>query len=189
MNTKPFVRDYIARIRPKAQVELDSFRKEPTLRSATERAALAIKKNGKRYNHQRRLKKETLERARQELFTNLPAIEQAKDFDDLFTMIDTMLKPIKGIGELYIYDTSFRISAKRKLLPTKVYLHAGTREGARALGLDYKAVALDVFPLLSDFSPLEPHEIEDVLCIYKDKLKKANIRLNEDDMTRRSWCA
>ena len=35
--------------------------------------------------------------------------------------------------------SSFRIGAKINLFPTKVYLHAGTRRGARALGLDDRA--------------------------------------------------
>jgi hypothetical protein len=43
-----------------------------------------------------------------------------------------------------MYDTALRIGAKLKLFPTKVYLHAGTRLGARALGLDDSAATLKV---------------------------------------------
>ena len=59
-------------------------------------------------------------------------------------LIRAAVEPIPGIGELYVYDTSFRIGAKLNLFPTKVYLHAGTRRGVRALGLDHSADTLKV---------------------------------------------
>jgi hypothetical protein len=186
MSLKPIVRIYIAKIRPNAQDELDWFRQQPTLQSAIEFAALATDKRGKRYAHQRRLKKTSLERARQVLLTNAVAIGKSRSFDDLFALIDAMLEPIEGIGELYVYDTALRIGARLNLLPTKVYLHAGTRKGARALGFDGKVQALEVTALPSDLHVLDPHEIEDVLCIFEDKLKAASIGLAEDEITRRS---
>lgn len=80
---------------------------------------------------------------------------------------------LHGIGELTVYDTALRIGAKLGLLPKKVYLHAGTRAGARALGLNWKATSLAVRELPSELLTLTPHEIEDCLCIFKDKLKRA----------------
>lgn len=53
----------------------------------------------------------------------------------MFHLIDTALETIPGLGELYVYDTTLRIGAKLNLFPDKVYLHAGTRLGATALGL------------------------------------------------------
>ena len=43
-----------------------------------------------------------------------------------------------GIGSLTVYDTATRIGAFLKLEPDRVYLHAGTRDGARALGFDQR---------------------------------------------------
>jgi hypothetical protein len=57
------VRDYIRKIRPCPQVEIDWFARQPTLRAAITNAAMAINSRGKRYSHQRRLKRIALERA------------------------------------------------------------------------------------------------------------------------------
>ena len=40
---------------------------------------------------------------------------------------------VKGFGELSIYDTAVRIGAHLRIEPDKVYLHAGAREGIKAL--------------------------------------------------------
>jgi len=106
----------------------------------------------------------------------------------LFGIVHTAVKPIQGIGELYIYDTSFRIGAKLNLFPTKVYLHAGTRVGTRALGLDGSAATLRVSPLPREFRKLEPHEVEDILCIFKDELKTRTAATKPRDSAKRSWC-
>ena len=89
---------------------------------------------------------------------------------------------VGGLGELYVYDTALRIGAKLNLLPNKVYLHAGTRSGAEALGFDGKATVLNVSDLPRELQKLEPHEIEDVLCIFKADLKKVDIKILEKDL-------
>jgi hypothetical protein len=188
MNLKAIVRIYVRDIRPRAQAELDWFQQQPTLESAIEQAALATNSRGKRYSHQRRLRKAALEEARRVLLMNSEAIAQSKSFDDLFSLAETMLKRITGIGELYIYDTSLRIGAKLHLLPTKVYLHAGTRKGARALGFDGRARALKVPEMPPELRQLEPHEIEDVFCIFKADLKAVGVQYTKDEVTKRSWC-
>ncbi|PYX57969.1 MAG: hypothetical protein DMG76_10395 [Acidobacteria bacterium] len=60
------------------------------------------------------------------------------------------------------------------------------REGARALGLDARADALYMADLPRKFHALKPHEIEDVLCIFKDEL--ASSRQTLPRASRRSWC-
>jgi hypothetical protein len=79
------------------------------------------------------------------------------------------------------------MGAKLNLFPTWVYLHKGTREGARALGLDAHADALYMADLPRKFHALKPHEIEDVLFIFKDEL--ASSRQTLPRASRRSWCA
>lgn len=186
MDFKVIVRTYISQIRPRAQVELNWFREQPTLNSAIEFAAFAIHSTGKRYSQQRRIPKTVLEQAKKILLSNMKAIEQVHDFDELHTLIGELLKSVNGIGELYSYDTSLRIGAKLNLMPQKVYFHAGTRIGARALSL--KNHGKDWVEMLDpsipkEFKSLEPHEIEDVLCIFKD-----NLKIPESDMPERSWC-
>jgi len=167
------VRAYIQRHRPRAQAEFDWFRQQPTLKAAIECAALARDSKGDKYKHQHRLKKMTLEEARKALLNNYGVIEKSKDFEELFAWMQKILEPILGLGPLYLYDTALRIGAKLDIWPAKVYLHAGTRCGAKELGLDGKAKILEKSLMPAEFGELGAHEIEDVLCIYKDRLKAA----------------
>jgi hypothetical protein len=91
---------------------------------------MAVNSRGKRYGHQRRLKRIGLERACDVLLRKAGAIERAPNFAELFALIGTALEPIPGSGELYVYDTALRIGSKLNRFPEKVYLHAGTRCGA-----------------------------------------------------------
>jgi hypothetical protein len=188
MNLNSIALDYVHNVRHKAQDELNWFTQQPTLGRAIEYAALAINKKRRKYRHQWRLKNISLEAARQILIKNCDAISKSNDFDDLFTLVEELCKPIKGIGELYIYDTSLRIAARLHIMPRKVYLHAGTRAGARALGLDINAKALELSRIPLELRKLEPHEIEDVLCIYKDYFSKPGEKYAKHDLIKRSWC-
>jgi predicted RNA-binding Zn ribbon-like protein len=78
---------YIRKIRPRAQAEIDWFAHQPSLDAAIEKAALAVNSRGKRYSHQRRLKKAALKEALRNLLDESGAMEQASDFDDLFKLI------------------------------------------------------------------------------------------------------
>jgi len=188
MKLEAIVRTYIRKIRPRAQAEIDWFAHQPSLDAAIEKAALAVNSRGKRYSHQRRLKKAALKQALRNLLDESGAMEQASDFDELFKVIGAAVKPVPGIGELYVYDTSLRIGSKLNLFPTRVYLHAGTRLGARALGLNDSAATLKLSALPKEFRTLEPHELEDVLCIFKDELKTASAVPGARDVIKRSWC-
>ena len=161
------VRAYVARHRDDSREELRSFKNEPTLSSAIERAGMAKRADGKRYNHQRRLQDSVLHGATVELRrANLAA---AEDFDDLYNRVERAIGSLTGIGELMVYDTSLRLGAHLRLLPGRVYLHRGTRVGARALGLDWKAKSLAVGDCPREFSVLKAYEIEDCLCLFHDK--------------------
>lgn len=69
-----------------------------------------------------------------------------------------------------VYDTALRIGAKLGLEPERVYLHAGTRVGARALGLDWRAPSILSQDLPSQLRLLPAWQVEDLLCIYKEYL-------------------
>jgi len=188
MSFSSMVRIYTEEIRPRAEGELDWFQSQPSLNAAIKYAGLAINSNGKRYSHQRRIKKGVLPLVENILKSNLEAIKRCSNFDELFNLIDNLLEPVEGIGELYIYDTSLRIGAKLNLLPEKVYLHAGTRDGAKALGFDGKTKYIELFDLPVELQGLKPHEIEDILCIFKAKLKRMKFNMTGKEIHRRSWC-
>jgi hypothetical protein len=167
---------YTVKFRNKARKELEGFRDEP-FHVAIERAALAVKKDGggrwKRFSHQRRLKQKVLEEARAALLGASAKLRRAKDFDDLHESIKDALAGITGLGSLYYYDTALRIGANLHKMPERVYLHRGTRRGARAMGLDWRESSLDPECLPKELASLEPHETEDFLCIFKDRLGNA----------------
>jgi len=177
MSISTIINVYIRKFRPLTVEELNFYREQSSLRPVIERAALAINSKGKRQAHQRRLSRSTLDEAQKLLLANIEPIERVKDFDELIHLIEVLLYSVTGIGELYIYDTSLRIGAWLKLFPEKIYLHAGTREGARALGISRKAKTIEPGSLPIEFQKLEPYEIEDVLCIFKDILIKERLKL------------
>lgn len=93
-------------------------------------------------------------------------LKRARDFDELHERVREEIGSIGGIGRLMVYDTALRIGAKLSLAPKRVYLHSGTRAGARNLGLDWRADSLAVSDVPRALRELEPREIEDVLCIF-----------------------
>lgn len=148
--------------------ELDYFR----LRGLSDEKAVSVAArsqlpSGKRHPHQHRIPPDGLEEAERRLRANLPQLRACTSFAELFDLVESLIDPIYRIGPLAVYDISLRIGARFGLEPELVYLHRGTRVGARRLGLDWRAKALEPTSLPAPLQKLKPHEVEDVLCIYK----------------------
>ena len=167
-NLNSVVLSYLEYCQPRLEAQLRTFADEATLTTAIVRAALAQTRDGKRYSHQRRIMLQVLQAVRLRLL--VLDLGKLCSFDELIIAIDRAIAPIRGVGELLVYDTSLRIGAKLRLMPDRVYLHSGTRHGARVLGLPWRgrSISLDELPVA--FRVLKPHEIEDCLCIFKDQL-------------------
>jgi hypothetical protein len=133
---------YAKHYRRDAEQELAYFRRLRTEQDVISRAALAQLPSGKRHPHQRRLPHVALQKSRRLLLKNLSSLREAESFDELHEMVNGIIRPIPRIGELAVYDISLWVGARFGLEPAKVYLHAGTRKGARALGLDWKRDSL-----------------------------------------------
>lgn len=168
MNLDAVVRHYRSNFQKHAHDELASFQSQVTLEAAVHRAASAETLDGKRYSHQRRLKRVDLERAATTLGKKLTAIAEQPNFARLFELVEATLRVERGLGSPYVYDTALRIGSKVGHLPARAYLHAGARAGALALGLDAKTrPALDTSELPAELRVMQMHEVEDILCIYK----------------------
>jgi hypothetical protein len=163
------LRHYDQHYRPRVEQERAWFASSRSLDEAISRAALATNERGKRFSHQRRISKQSLIEARDALLQNKERINNAKDFDNLFTITTDSLRDMCGVGKLYRYDTTLRIAYYLDVLPTTVYLHAGTRTGARALGLSLNKPFLTINELPAALHDHPAHEVEDILCIYKDE--------------------
>lgn len=148
---------------------LQYYRVQKSLSAAVAKSAMAELPGGGRFSHQWKIPASVLEEANEALcgigFSGL------KTFDELHTLVRRTIGRIRGIGPLTIYDTAHRIGAYLGLRPEFVYLHAGVRSGAKALGLDYRAHKLPMSVLPEAFHRLLPEQVEDCLCIYRDELR------------------
>lgn len=166
------VRLYRIHNRPQLKEELKFFRDIPSLALAVHNAAFAKDERGKRHKHQCRISQMPLKRAKQILSQSHHQIEECSSFQELHFWLAEALGTVRGLGELYIYDTALRLGAFRRLAPKFVYLHRGTRAGAKTLGLNTSGGYLTITDLPEPLRKLTPHEAEDFLCIYKSHFTK-----------------
>lgn len=159
---------FIEKHRPGALKEKVFFESMPSLELAIHHAAFAMDDRDKRYAHQRRILGEAMQHAYHLLRQVRNRIAQADSFEDLHALLLAAFLGIHGLGALYTYDTALRLGFFLNLTPVKVYLHAGTRKGARALGIPSQE-AVEISALPQSLSRLLPYEIEDFLCIFKPR--------------------
>ena len=131
---RSLIEDYRCKYQEDAARELRFFAPQRTFEDAVRQAALAQGPGGKRLSHQRRIPSRVLRKVERVLLAALEDLQEAGDFAALHALIEDLIGGIEGVGELMVYDTTLRISAKLDLAPEAVYLHAGARIGARALG-------------------------------------------------------
>lgn len=165
---RSLVARYIAQHRPRALREKDFFTSMPSLELAIHHAALALDDRNppRRYSHQCRIRLAPMRKAEQFLLRARKQLEAKTTFDDLHTFLANTFTKIPGLGVLYTYDTALRLGFFLGLEPTSVYLHAGTKVGARALGVTASHM-VRVSSLPPALQVLPPHEIENFLCIFK----------------------
>ena len=125
---------------------------------------------GKVPGHQRRVGRKILQEACERLLGHQDEIEGCQSFAELIALVERATEGIYRFGELAVYDTAFRLGVWLKRWPKMVYLHAGTRIGAKALGLDVGRDCLDMAELPVEVRVLKPWQVEDFLCIFKREL-------------------
>lgn len=173
-NLRALVAEYKRDYRRAAADELDDFRRsDRTDADAVSQAGLAQLPTGKRHPHQYRIPPASLQESRRRLLQQLPKLRKASSFDDLFGCVSKAIGDIHRVGELAIYDTALRIGARFGLEPDVVYLHRGTRDGARYLGLPTRSGRLAMSEVPRELRTLSPRELEDFLCIFKDAFREA----------------
>ncbi len=133
----------------------------------------AITSEGKTHPHQCQVEKTA--KANLELFilNNFEELSKVIKFHDLYKMVNK----IKGIGPLAADDASIRVGACIGLVPDKVYLHQGAREGARNLLRDKmknkRYLKVKDFPV--ELHSLTPAQLENFLCMYKDTFLQKSV--------------
>jgi hypothetical protein len=186
MTLDEIVDDYIENCQPDARAALDEFQGLPSLKDAIRHASLCHRlPDLKRHPHQYRIPQSVLQAVERRLQKAFDQLACAADFEALHDNIYREIEAVPGIGALTIYDIAHRIGAFLGKAPKLVYLHRGTRVGARRLGFAGKV--LDPRSLPSAFLRLTPAEIEDCLCIYKTRLLSG--RSHDRSSRQRRGCA
>lgn len=139
---------------------------------AIDRAALSRLRSGAMHPHQYRVGSAACAELAVSLADHVDLIAEAPDFDSIHTSIQRGALGVRRVGELTIYDVAQRIGAYRGHRPERVYLHRGTREGGRALGLDVDRPSIGVDELPPELRGLSATQLEDLLCLYKADLKR-----------------
>jgi hypothetical protein len=153
-----------------AAKELEFWRRRRPIKDAIRAAVLSRNEDGKKYSHQWRIPKRVLLEAADRLSAAVSELRASRDFDELIQVVYERAGSVDGIGDLAVYDVALRIGARLGRLPERVYLHAGTREGARTLGLNVRGRAsIEMDELPRELRALKAWEVEDVLCIYRDE--------------------
>ena len=162
------VRAYRRDYEQSTQAEFDYYANLPSIKDAVARASRAERPDGKRHDHQTRIRDDALRQVARRLEN--ASWSSFKSFSDVHTFLEKNIGPISGIGELMVYDTALRVGARLGFEPKVVYLHRGTRSGLRALGLNANRPFVEVSELPEELRSLRPHQLEDCLCIYKTEL-------------------
>lgn len=135
-------------------------------------AAQAFTVGNKIHSHQRRIIKPAIDKAKIILPTLEYKLDTATSFENLYTIVYENLITTNGIGPLYIYDAALRIGAICGHYPKDIYLHCGSKVGAKYLGfrgceIISRKILLNKHPA---FAMLESYEIESCLCVCKNAL-------------------
>ena len=168
------VSDYIQEYRDRARAEMRFFKIQRSPSAAIRKAALCELPSGKRPPHQRRIPGALLEQVEARLQGIGRKLASAANFAVLHRAVDEEIGGIKGIGALTVYDIAHRIGAHFEKSPERVYLHAGTRTGARMFNIGGDSFDPKILP--KAFLRLAPSEIEDCLCIYDELRGGAQVR-------------
>ena len=134
-----------------------------SLDQAIRHASMAEDAEGRRNPHHYRRTQTTLCKAQRKLMRADDKLRACRSFAEILSVVERATSSIEWLGPLFKYDCALSIGAAKGKLPEHIYLHSGTREGAKALGLKWREKFIRV-PL--ELRTLRPHELEDFLCIY-----------------------
>lgn len=169
------MQDYINNCRHEAKEELAYFSDQPNLVRAIHVAAQATV-DGKRHSHQWKINADVLKAFGHALSLKSEELHTCKTFPELMDISEKAAKGFWKNSELTVYDTTLRIGAYLGIMPDRVYLHAGVKEGAKAMGLRGSHGFLMRSQLPEEFQKLKSWEIEHCLCLYRKQLKRLKFR-------------
>jgi hypothetical protein len=159
----------------------------PDFPTAVQRAVEARDANGKHHNHQSKVDITARRKFGRKIIKRAEAGRlDLSEFDAFHDALND-IKPY-GIGPVTVYDTAIRIAAFLDISPRSVYMHAGVRQGFKALqdaewrrGLSdeswHSIIAINMSALdgkvpVSEFphplNGMAADDVEDILCTYRE---------------------
>ena len=153
--------------------ELERFFKSLSFSSAVEYAASGITPHRKIHPHQRRIGVKRLRLSVDLLKKNIPVIRKAKSFADLFKITESVQLELKGLGDLWTYDTALRMAFNRgkTFHPQAVFVQGGVLKGVKKIFskilVNGRTFPMKVFP--KEIQTLKPFEAEDFLSVWGKK--------------------
>lgn len=147
------------------------FETAPSLEEAITHATHGTKPNGAS-GVRSRGELTAKDRGCEALLLDRERIQASKDFHTLFSLVKAMANRTGGLGEMWVYDVSVRVAAFLGKYPDRIYLHGGTREGARAFKIDSSRESVSKFELPRPIRKMPCHMIEDFLSKKKKELRE-----------------
>jgi hypothetical protein len=150
--------------------ELMRFFKALSFHSAIEYAASGVTPHRKIHPHQRGIGVKQLRQSATLLKEYLSAIRKAKSFANLFFITEAVKSQLKGLGDLWSYDTALRMAFNRgrTFYPQAIYVQRGDMKGIRKIfskmPMKQRILPVKIFP--KEIRSLKPFEIENFLSVW-----------------------
>jgi hypothetical protein len=99
------------------------------------------------------------------------------DFESVLGLVNDAFHDVRGTGEMIVYDVADRIALHLGLKPTRIYLHRGTRAGAKELvpNITSNEAYIEIAKLPAALRKMSARELENALCIYKNELRRLRL--------------
>jgi hypothetical protein len=153
--------------------ELARFFKSLSFASAIEYAASGVSPHKKIHLHQRRIGVKRLRKSTAILKKHIPVIRKAKSFADLFVITETIRLYMKGLGDLWSYDTALRMAFNRgkTFYPRAVYVQEGSMKSVKRIFSNIlikgRVLPMKLFP--KEMRVLKPFEAENFLTVWEKR--------------------
>jgi len=153
--------------------EMERFFKSLSLSEAIEYAASGVTPHKKIHPHQRRVGVKRLRQGAALLKKFTPDIRKAKSYADLFRITENVKSDLKGLGDLWSYDTAVRMAFNRgkTFYPQAVFVQGGVLKGIKKIFskilMSGRTLPLKVFP--KELQTLRAFEVENFLSIWGRK--------------------
>jgi hypothetical protein len=150
--------------------ELERFFKSLSFHSAIEYAASGVTPHRKIHPHQRGIGVKQLRQSATLLKKYTPVIRKARSFANLLVITEAVKSDLKGLGDLWSYDTTLRMAFNRgkTFYPQAVFVQKAVMKGIKKIfsqmPVKQRTLPLKIFP--KELQSLKPFEIENFLSVW-----------------------